>query len=89
MGRMNNTSRSLIIISKANGWDPTEIHGDSYNYNEDRVKVGDSRTIPSNLNDPNTIESNLGFTDKDFQVPDHPTQKRTTNANPYPGFGKF
>ena len=27
MSRMNNTGRSLTIISQQNGWDPTKIDG--------------------------------------------------------------
>lgn len=34
MGRANNTSRSLQIISRAQGWDPCKIDGKDYRHLE-------------------------------------------------------
>ena len=45
MGRANNVSRSLGIISKQQGWDPSKIDGQDYpnnSYPEDRVTKGDT-----------------------------------------------
>lgn len=45
MARHNNTSRSLIIMSKLQGWDPCKIEGADYagcDYPEDRVTKGDT-----------------------------------------------
>lgn len=53
MSRMNNTSRSLQIVSLQNGWDPTQIIEPANDYAEDRVQVGDSRSIPSSINNVN------------------------------------
>ena len=44
MARNNNTSRSLIIMSKLQGWDPSKIDGVDYannEYPEDRVTKGE------------------------------------------------
>lgn len=44
MGRHNNPARSLVIMSKLQGWDPTKIDGQEYvnnEYREDRVTKGD------------------------------------------------
>lgn len=85
MGRANNTSRSLQIISRANGWDPTQIIGEAYNYNENRVTEGDSRTIPDAISRENRSE--------DVSIQSMPEMDmgwkgtRTVNADPKPGGG--
>ncbi len=45
MGRANNTSRSLVIMSQLQGWDPCKIDGSDYpncEYPEHRVTEGDT-----------------------------------------------
>ena len=45
MARHNNTSRSLIIMSKLQGWDPCTIEGKEFannEYPEDRATKGDT-----------------------------------------------
>ena len=49
MGRANNTSRSLQILSKLQGWDPSKIDGVDYpngSYTEDRVTKGEQLGAP-------------------------------------------
>lgn len=52
MARHNNVSRSLIIISKAQGWDPTKIDGQDFVngvYPEDRATKGDTAYLNGQL----------------------------------------
>lgn len=87
MGRANNTSRSLQIISKAQGWDPTEIIGDAYHAREDLTQ-SDTWPIPASMKDTSEPCPDPGVDSKpDFQTPKlrENENHRTTNANPYPG----
>lgn len=56
MGRANNTSRSLHIISKLNGWDPSKIDGADYPnsvYDEnERMQGFKAGTLPRDPQEP-------------------------------------
>lgn len=55
MGRANNVGRSLIILSKMQGWDPCTIEGADYpsnEYNEDKVTKGSDTRFTGHETDP-------------------------------------
>ena len=87
MARMNHQDRSLKIIARQNGWDPDEIIGDVYNRPEDRIKVGDSSTIPASMRDPEASNANgsIEYVDITKLVHDEEPSRRSISANPYPG----
>jgi hypothetical protein len=96
-------SHALIIVSRAKGWDPTEIpaRGDKpaesiANFNKDQaldpmthVTVG---TLPQGTPDtfPDAKAPDVGQ-GSPWERPDHSDgnapARRTSNANPYPGGG--
>lgn len=76
--RANNTSRSLQIISEANGWDATKIIGETYYHNEDRVNSGDSPPLAGTYDKACADQSQT-----EAPTPTNLTH-RTTNANPFP-----
>lgn len=90
MSRMNNTGRSLRIISKQNGWDPDQIEGGpnlSEIYHE-RVEPLDSDTwpIPGVAGSPHHRDAGQGgITPRTHETDDRSAPQRTTNADPYPG----
>ncbi len=76
MGRANNAARSLIQISKAQGWDPCTIEGAEYpnnEYPETRVKTGDTAYLHGPL--PSSPENS---------TPD-PAPSGPDNRSPGPG----
>lgn len=90
MSRMNNTCRSLIIISRQNGWDPTQIDGGgdlpaSYTPRESPY-VTDSKPI-AGVDSPHMTCGYSGPESKDWNAPDVGRERpdHTTNANPFPG----
>jgi hypothetical protein len=86
MGRANNTSRSLQIISKAQGWDPTEIIGDAYHAREDLTR-SDTWPIPASMKDTSEPCPDPQPFTKDFETPvlRENENHRTDNADPFPG----
>jgi hypothetical protein len=83
MSRHNNAGRSLAIIARQNGWDPSTCEGTPLpHYNENRVTEGDAG--------PNEFQGN-----PDLQGPpvtaqfpgqrtEHNQATRTTGADPFP-----
>ena len=86
MSRMNNTSRSLQIISRQNGWDPTEIEGfgsiaDVYHH-RDHPNDNDTWAIPKIMTDPQA------HCDPSYTAPKgkpEPGDTRSKMSDPYPG----
>lgn len=71
MGRANNISRSLQIISKGQGWDPSKIDGVDYannEFKEDRVTKGEQLggPLPSS---PQSSTPNPGVPGPDMRSP--------------------
>lgn len=87
MSRYNNIARSLIIVSKANGWDPCQIEGKDYvngEYPEDRPTKGDTAYLHGPLpNDPQGGDSNVGAPGPDTRGPQ--AVKHPGTGNPYAG----
>jgi hypothetical protein len=88
MGRANNTGRSLIIISQAQGWDPTKIEGADFPnnaYPENRVTKGDTAYLHGPL--PSSPEANCP--DPSMQGPDTrspgPGGTKRGHGDPYGG----
>jgi len=88
MARHNNTARSLIIISKANGWDPCKIEGSDYphcEYPEERVTKGDTPQLQGPL--PTSPETECPYP----PIPgaddrgNRPFPRRISTGNPYAG----
>jgi hypothetical protein len=52
MGRANNSSRSLQIISRAQGWDPNKIEGFDTTLESVGYRHRESPTDPSTTQDP-------------------------------------
>jgi hypothetical protein len=73
MGRANNTSRSLVIISKMQGWDPCKIDGQDYpngEYPEDRVTKGDTAYLGGPLpTSPESATPSVGPAGPDTRSP--------------------
>lgn len=90
MGRANNTSRSLIIISKQQGWDPTKIDGVDFAnnvYPEDRVTRGDTPYLSGPLpRDPQEPCPDPGVPGPDTRGPG-PGGVPRAPGNPYAGKG--
>ena len=92
MARMNHQDRSLKIIARQNGWDPDEIVGDAYTRAEDRIKVGDLRTIPASMqaagaSAASNANGSISMV-KPESIPDSPLKShKTTNADPMAGKG--
>ena len=92
MARMNDQDRSLKIIARQNGWDPNEIMGNIHDKSEDRVKVGDSRTIPASMqaagaSAASNANGSISMV-KPESIPDPPLKShKTTNADPMAGKG--
>jgi len=89
MSQMNSQVRSLIIVSKQNGWDPTKIQGGpdlpaTYIPREDPF-TSDAKPI-AGVNDPNSGSNPVGQ-GQDWKSPDVSRERadHTTNANPYEG----
>lgn len=79
MARMNSQSRSLQIIARQNGWDPTRIIGPVHQYPENRIEVGDSQRIPASINFDGT-----GTVSPPTPEGASPS-RRTNGADPYAG----
>ena len=88
MARMNHQDRSLKIIARQNGWDPDEILGEVYNRPEDRIKVGDSSTIPASMRDPEASRANgsIEYVDITKLVHDEETSRRSIMLHQCPPF---
>jgi len=88
MGRANNTSRSLIIMSKLQGWDPCKIDGQDYvggEFPEDRVTKGDTAYLTGPLpGSPESVTPDPGVPGPDNRSPGPGGESRKVH-NPYPG----
>lgn len=88
MARHNNTSRSLIILSKMQGWDPTKIDGQDFAnnvYPEDRATKGDTPYLTGPLpRDPQEPCPDPGPSGPDTRGPG-PGGERHGTGNPYAG----
>lgn len=81
MSHHNNVASSLIIMSKLQGWDPTEITGPAQAYPENKVQKGTRGGYsPNPGNGPATPKNQSQATDMRGTG-----SRRTTNANPFPG----
>lgn len=73
MARHNNIARSLIIMSRANGWDPCKIEGADYpnnEYAEDRVTKGDTPHLTgTGTTSPESSTPNPGVPGADTRSP--------------------
>lgn len=96
MSRHNNTSRSLIIISKQQGWDPNVIQGFEGDKGYDVGEVYSPRETPYQMNttdmnglpgcvkDPNADFGNWKSEEGQAVSRDRKSDA-TKNADPYPG----
>ena len=88
MARQNNTSRSLIIMSKLQGWDPTKIDGKDFVgnvYPEDRTMKGDTPYLTGPLpKDPQEPCPDPSAPGPDARTPGNASR---SHGNPY-GPGK-
>lgn len=88
MGRANNTSRSLIIISKLQGWDPCKIDGQSFpnaEYPEDRAMKGDTAYLSGPLpSSPESATPHPGVPGPDVRSPG-PGGQSHGKGSPYAG----
>jgi hypothetical protein len=85
MARSSSQDRSLVIISKMNGWDPTKIEGgpplgQAHVYQEDRVHKGDGAVAPGGDADPLSYPTVSPPAVQGEAKPTH-----TTGADPFPG----
>lgn len=92
MSRMNNSSRSLRIISLANGWDPNEIQDfgsiEEFYHVRSEPYVSDTNPIPAIMNDPTQACPDTTVSTKPtFVTPElrENQNHRKENSDPFPG----
>jgi hypothetical protein len=90
---MNNTARSLKIVSIANGWDPDRIEGfpdriDGTYTNREMPFDSDTGPIPAEASSPHMDHpqgSGGGGAQMSPNVGRETAKRGTNHANPYPG----